>query len=144
MVEDGTLPLICQGHNNESTQNSGLHLGDRCYIHHQTGNNPRRWNRSGTVVENNGHHSYTIKIDSSGRLTQRNCKFLRQFAPASHLIQEGNSNDESPLLPAPPIMQLAPPTSTMLRPCSNQPTSMRPFLCCGHQSVRNHSESHLT
>ena len=60
-----------------------LRLGDRCYIQNQTGNNPKRWDRSGTVVESHGHDSYTVKVDGTGRLTRRNRRYLRRFEPAS-------------------------------------------------------------
>ena len=67
-----------------------LIIGDRCYIQNQTGNHPKRWDRSGTVVDTLGHDSYLVKVDGSGRTTQRNRRFLRQFVPVS------------PLLPSPP------------------------------------------
>ena len=60
-----------------------LVVGDRCYIQNQTGNHPKRWDRSGTVVEVLGHDSYNMKVDGSGRLTRRNRQFLRQFVEPS-------------------------------------------------------------
>lgn len=55
--------------------------GDKCYLQNQTGNYPKRWDRSGTVIESLGHDSYIIKVDGSGRLTRRNRQFLRKFEP---------------------------------------------------------------
>ena len=49
-----------------------LKVGERCYIQNQTGNHPKRWDRSGTVVETLGHDSYHVKVDGSNRLTRRN------------------------------------------------------------------------
>ena len=67
-----------------------LAVGDRCYVQNQTGNFPRRWDRSGTVVEDLGHDSYNVKIDGSGRLTRRNRQFLRKFtAPTLHVDLPG-------------------------------------------------------
>lgn len=60
-----------------------LVVGDRCYIQNQTGNHPKRWDRSGTVVEVLGHDSYNVKVDGSGRLTRRNRQFLRKFVEPS-------------------------------------------------------------
>ena len=51
------------------------------YIQEQFGNTPRKWSKSGTVVENAGHDSYLVKIDGSGKLTRRNRQFLRKFVP---------------------------------------------------------------
>ena len=64
-----------------------LHTGDRCYIQNQTGNQPKRWNRSGTVIETLGHDSYLVKVDGSGRVTKRNRRFLRKFTLPSPIIQ---------------------------------------------------------
>ena len=58
-----------------------LVVGDSVYIQEQFGNTPRKWSKSGTVVENAGHDSYIVKIDGSGKLTRRNRQFLRKFVP---------------------------------------------------------------
>ena len=71
-----------------------LRVGDRCYIQNQNGNNPKRWDRSGTVVESRGHDSYTLKVDGTGRLTRRNRRFLRCFQPVSFDI-----NSDAPTRP---------------------------------------------
>ena len=60
-----------------------FNIGDRCYIQNQTGNHPRHWEWSGTVVELHGHDSYTLKVDGTGRVTRRNRRYLRPFQPAS-------------------------------------------------------------
>ena len=60
-----------------------LRVGDRCYVQNQTGNNPRRWDRSGTVTDVHDFDSYSVKIDGTGRVTRRNRRFLRRFVPAS-------------------------------------------------------------
>ena len=58
-----------------------LKVGDHVYIQNLTGNNPKRWERTGVVVEVKQFHQYVIKIDGSGRLTLRNRQYLRQFQP---------------------------------------------------------------
>ena len=65
-----------------------LNTGDRCYIQNQSGNHPKRWNRSGTVIETLDHDSYLIKVDGSGRVTKRNRRYLRRFTPPSAIIQQ--------------------------------------------------------
>ena len=58
-----------------------LSVGDHVYIQDQFGKNPRKWSKSGNVVEIMGHDSYLIKVDGSGKLTRRNRQFLRKFVP---------------------------------------------------------------
>ena len=79
-----------------------FHVGDRCYIQNQTENNPKRWDRSGTIVELHGHDSYTVKVDGTGRLTRRNRRYLCQFKPASIEITNQNKHI-SPTLPYLPM-----------------------------------------
>ena len=58
-----------------------LHIGDKVYIQNLVGNHPRRWERTGTVVEVREFHQYLVKVDGSGRLTLRNRQHLRRFTP---------------------------------------------------------------
>ena len=58
-----------------------LGVGDLVYVQEQFGNTPKKWSKSGTVVEHAGHDSYLVKIDGSGKLTRRNRQFLRKFTP---------------------------------------------------------------
>ena len=60
-----------------------LNVGDHCYVQNQSGHHPKRWDRSGVVIEALGNDSYLIKIDGSNRLTRRNRRFLRKFSPIS-------------------------------------------------------------
>ena len=58
-----------------------LNIGDQVYLQNLSGNNPLRWERTGTVVETKLHNQYAIKIDGSGRVTMRNRQHLRKFIP---------------------------------------------------------------
>ena len=58
-----------------------LCVGDHVYIQNLVGNHPKRWERTGVVVEVRQHHQYVIKVDGSGRVTLRNRQFLRKFIP---------------------------------------------------------------
>ena len=60
-----------------------LNVGDHCFVQNQVGNSPRKWDRTGIVVETRPHDQYCVKIDGSGRVTVRNRRFLRKFEPAS-------------------------------------------------------------
>ena len=48
-------------------------------IQNQRGNNPRRRNKSGKVVEKLDHDQYLIKVDGGGRITRRNRRFLKKI-----------------------------------------------------------------
>ena len=56
-----------------------LQKGDKVFIQNQVGPNPRKWERTGTVVECKDHDQYTVKVDGTGRVTLRNRKFLRKL-----------------------------------------------------------------
>ena len=58
-----------------------LQVGDKVFIQNQTGNNPKRWDRSGIVMEKKDYDQYVIRVSSSGRLTLRNRQFLRRYTP---------------------------------------------------------------
>ncbi len=58
-----------------------LKVGDHVYIQNLVGNYPRRWDRTGIVVEVRQHHQYVVKVDGSGRVTLRNRQHLRKFVP---------------------------------------------------------------
>ena len=53
--------------------------GDPVSIQDQTGNSPKRWSKTGRVLEALGHDSYLIKVDGSQRVTKRNRQFLRRM-----------------------------------------------------------------
>ena len=58
-----------------------LYIGDNMLVQNQSGNSPGKWDRSGIVVESKGHDQYVVKVAGTGRLTLRNCCFLRVFTP---------------------------------------------------------------
>ncbi|CAC5416152.1 unnamed protein product [Mytilus coruscus] len=58
-----------------------LQVGDHVYIQNLVGNHPRRWERTGTVVEVRQYHQYVIRVDGTGRVTIRNRQHLRKFTP---------------------------------------------------------------
>ena len=54
--------------------------GDQCYIQNQTGPHPKRCDWSGTVVEDHGHSSYTLKIYGIGYVIWWNRRYLRKLS----------------------------------------------------------------
>ena len=58
-----------------------LQRGDKVFIQNQVGPNPRKWERTGTIVECKDHDQYAVKVDGTGRVSLRNRKFLRKLKP---------------------------------------------------------------
>lgn len=58
-----------------------LRTGDKVQVQNQTGSKPKRWDKTGTIVETNGNRQYSIRMDGSGRVTLRNRRFMRQIQP---------------------------------------------------------------
>ena len=58
-----------------------LRIGDHVYLQNLVGNHPKRWERTGVVIEVRQHHQYVVKVDGSGRVTLRNRGHLRKFTP---------------------------------------------------------------
>ena len=88
-----------------------LQIGQRVLVQNQHGNFPKRWDRTGTVVELMGHDQYRVKVDGSGRLTLRNRRFLRSFVPASPEFETVLPNGPvvaAPQLLTPPLVCDAP------------------------------------
>ena len=53
--------------------------GDKVMIQNQRGIKPTKWGRSGVIIEVRDFDKYIVKVDSSGRLTLRNRRFLRKL-----------------------------------------------------------------
>ena len=65
---------------NEHARNlSPLKVGDKVFVQNQLGNYPRKWDRTGTVVEVLQNDQYMVSKDGSRKPTLRNRKFLRRF-----------------------------------------------------------------
>ena len=75
------------------------------YIQGQNGTSPRRWSKSGVIVQSLPFQSYLVLIDGSRKLTKRNRQYLRRFVPFSQSF----SNPSDPYI-RPPTTD-APPTA---------------------------------
>ena len=77
-----------------------LIIGDTVRIQNQVGNNPRRWDKTGRVVEVKQHNQYLISVDGSGRVTLRNRKFLRKYTPFMKKgISDKTGQPVNPMMP---------------------------------------------
>ena len=63
-----------------------LAVGKHVMMQNQDGNNPRRWDHTGRVVEVRNNDQYVIKTDGSNRLSLRKRKFLRGITPYEHVM----------------------------------------------------------
>ncbi len=91
-----------------------LKVGDHVRLQNQVGLNPRKWDKTGQVVEVRQHNQYIVKVDGSGRVTLRNRKYLRKYIavqaphPRHTILQDLKlqvslrpSHKDSSLLPVP-------------------------------------------
>ena len=76
-----------------------LRVGDHVIIQNQTGNHPRKWDKTGTIIEVKQFDQYIVKVDGSGRSTTRNRKFLRKIQPFHQQIQPVKIAPPTPLKP---------------------------------------------
>jgi len=60
-----------------------LSEGDRVMVQNQIGNKPKRWSKTGTILEVMPHRQYKVRLDGSSRVTLRNRRFLRKITPAN-------------------------------------------------------------
>ena len=70
----------------EHTRNlPALCPGSRVLIQNQygAGKVAKKWDKSGLILENLGFNKYRVKVDGSGRITDRNRQFLKQFTPVT-------------------------------------------------------------
>ena len=70
-----------------------LKVGDVVRVQNQTGPFPRRWDKTGTVIEVCQFHQYLVRLAGSGRATLRNRKFLRKCAAPSPPAVRGHLPD---------------------------------------------------
>ena len=73
-----------------------LQVGAPVAIQDQSGNTPRRWSKTGKVLESLGHDSYLVKVDGAGRTTKRNRQFLKLITPYA-------TDVENPVTPWAPV-----------------------------------------
>ena len=78
-----------------------LQVGDHVYIQNLVGNHPRKWERTGVVIEMRQYHQYVVRIDGSGRVTLRNRQHLRKFTPFHKSRQTIIKELTTPPLPTP-------------------------------------------
>merc|ERR1712025_445300 len=71
--------------------------GSRVLIQNQfgAGKLAKKWDKSGLVLEELGYNKYRVKVDGSGRVTDRNRQFLRKFTPVTPYLPGPNPNSSN-------------------------------------------------
>ena len=72
--------------NKHTRELAPLKVGDTVSIQNQHGNHKLKWDNTGTIVEVGAFDKYNVKIDGSGRLTNRNRRFLRPVRSYKEII----------------------------------------------------------
>ena len=107
-----------------------LQVGAHVHIQNQTGPRSNKWEKTGVVVAAHPFHQYSVRVDGSRRLTLRNRRFLRTFAPTTPVpptrtAQEDLPSSHNPVMyapmPAPPIATAPAPPATPPRADSPEP-----------------------
>ena len=85
-----------------------LAIGTRVLIQNQygAGKIAKKWDKSGMILEDMGFNKYRVKVDGSGRITQRNRQFLKKFTPVTPSLPGPSPNSgyyepqENPAIPS--------------------------------------------
>merc|ERR1712106_404323 len=77
-------------------QQPELPSGTQVAVQNQTGRNPTKWDKTGTVIETRPHSQVVIRMDGSRRMTLRNRKFVKQILPMTATTAPNNLNDDEP------------------------------------------------
>ena len=83
---------------------SALKVGDYVSIQDQSGNSPRRWSKTGKIVDALAHDSYLVKVDGSNHVTKRNRQFIRKLLP--YVCDSDDFSPHTPSSIAPSVAQV--------------------------------------
>ena len=124
-----------------------LIIGDEVLVQNQMGPHPKRWSRTGTIVEVMPHWQYRIRVHGSNRVTLRNRKFLRKFTPVPNHHSTSGEPTQLNHRSIPPLQILVPDLDLSLdvpdldEPWETQTVHTVPLSLPTHEST---GESHLS
>ena len=95
-----------------------LRHGDHVLMQNQHGRFPKKWGKSGMVVETKDYDQYVVKTAGTGRLTLRNRRFLRKFNP--HHMSESAKQLDSPQITPQASIPCAPPPTVPSTPLAHE------------------------
>ena len=73
---------------------------------HGAGKIAKKWEKTGLVLENLGYNKYRIKVDGSGRVTDRNRQYLHQFTPVTSTLPGPRPENQRSFIPEPVALML--------------------------------------
>ena len=100
-----------------------LDEGDQVRVQNQYGNKPKKWDRTGTVVQKGSHDQYVVKVHGSNRLTKRNRRFLRKIVSCGDSKEPAQTHTTTTPAPAPMDPKLSPEPPTVSMPIQREDTS---------------------
>ena len=65
-------------------------VGDSVAVQNQTGRYPKKWDKTGVVVENMDHDKVRVRLDGSRKLTTRNRQFVKKIVSPPDLPCQGS------------------------------------------------------
>ena len=68
-------------YNEHSKELPELHVHDCVAVQNQTGSHPKRWDKTGVIIETLPFRQFKVLMDGSRRVTLRNRRFLRKIHP---------------------------------------------------------------
>ncbi len=89
-----------------------LKVGNQVRIQNQVDPHPKKWDKTGTVIEVRQFDQYVIRVDGSGRVTIRNRKFLCKFTPVHPQSPRHTITEDLHYLPTTPYQPPVMPTNT--------------------------------
>lgn len=110
-----------------------LSIGDHVAVQNQHGNSPRRWQRTGVIVNSNlPARQYEVKVDGSRRVTRRNRRFIRKIdpicrspiysdTPPPYSQMSPGRSQPCPVSPSPPVLNDGPHPQS--QPSQQQPST---------------------
>ena len=81
---------------------------------HGAGKIAKKWDRTGLIIDDLGHNKYRIRVDGSGRVTDRNRQFLRKFTPSTPTQPGPRPGND--YYPPEPVVEPAGPEITLQTP----------------------------
>merc|ERR1712106_1185514 len=71
-------------------QQQELQHGTQVAVQNQTGRNPNKWDKTGTVIETRPHSQVVVRLDGSRRMTLRNMQFIKEILPMTTTTAPNN------------------------------------------------------
>ena len=125
---------------------SPLRIGDGVMIQNQSGRFPKKWDKSGVIVETKANDQYVVKVAGSGRLTLRNRRFLRRYNNSNEHVPGGLASTPTTIPPTPSAHTVPSPGDSVATRQNHIPNSVpspneSPSIDRGHDLSLNNEDN---